>query len=145
MEGADLSLYKLPSLRSNTGEVYTVTVTDKKSGETVMTKNVSDSASGWQITDVSTYARTRSFRRRRAFHFNIYVKKSDGSHLTCQEMKTVFALDCAVAQVMNNFPFTDNILPALAVYNSGEFIFDPFKFLGKRSIKPKLRNSSMDH
>ena len=101
-----------------------------------MTKNVSSDASGWQIADISTYAKTKPFRKTHAFYLNIYVKRSDdGSHLTCQEMKSVFALDCAVAQEMNNFPFTEDILPALAVYKSGEF--DLSFFLGKRSIESK--------
>ena len=136
VEGADLALYKLPPLLSQSGVTYTVTVTDK-SGQTVMTKNVSSDASGWQITDISTYVKTKTFRKTLlspiTFYLNIYVKRSDnGSHLTCQEMKSVFALDCAVAQ---------DILPTLAVYmyTSGERAGK--LLLRKRSINPLLRPS----
>ena len=102
-----------------------------------MTKNVPDNASGWQITDISAYAKTQSFRKERAFYFNIYVKQSDGFHLSCYDMKRLFALDCGMDQKTNNFPFTDNILPALTLYKSGDY--NPFKLpLDKRSANPLL-------
>lgn len=142
VNGGNFAMYKIPSEQGRPITNYKVTVVQSQSGSIVTNKNFSSASSGWQVTDVSEYAKTLG-KGTLVVKLSIFVERDDGEELTCPEIKRILALDCSVQQQVNNFPSTENILPGFILYLNTDVssIFDRFQSRFGRNIAMKQESN----
>ena len=120
---ADVAIYKLPSAYSlNRSSNYTVNLTVMEDSLPLLTTSKridNEAAEGWQVFRADDL-RHNLTTDPHEFYVEIEVKDEDDKHsLSCDDVQTVFVLDCAtLTHPSDNFPSNDNLMPILTVFTT---------------------------